>query len=449
MTENNTLWQNQKHIYLASADNILGIEAFFKKHFLRQCEHFYSVIGGLGGLNFIYYLDELKSITFFDVNSYTIDVLDLYLELISISKSLNEFVSNFFCRDFDFDLHKDNSFLSQNVNSAIVKNLNTTLSPKSWELFSLIYLPYIYNTNEPIVGPVYHLSKLLPFFDPESLNTQMTCAISQHHPHSINSLFVGRGWLTNNYTYLKTKNILANVTIHKLATSAENIDIQSNSGMYGSNIWNTDPSEKYSGYKTFIHKLNWLIGYDDYEHCNNYLEVQYYNKDIVEPKERFGENNGNPHDTCCMALDTIVDLNQNQFLEVIEPHPTEGMNYGFRFYRGQQRIKTSDYLTNTFNNKSIDIIIIHILLGAGVNLQDWLKIIHKANNEAKILIIAEHRKECADFKIREWDVFTENLIDEYNLDEYIYSLSSHFNKLACANLKGNSMDARNLIYFKK
>jgi hypothetical protein len=144
-----------------------------------------------------------------------------------------------------------------------------------------------------------------------------------------------------------------------------------------------------------------------------------------------------------MALDSIVDLNTTSFLEVIEPHPTEGMNYGFRFYAGQRRISVEDFLRTPCEE---EILMVHILLGAGIPYSKWISILQKAKRESKRLILVEHRKECRDFRTREWDVHTENLISEVALDEAAFSLSCHVKKLACANLRGDAMDPRNLIY---
>jgi hypothetical protein len=145
-----------------------------------------------------------------------------------------------------------------------------------------------------------------------------------------------------------------------------------------------------------------------------------------------------------MALDSFASLNTESFLEVIEPHPTEGMNYGFRFYAGQRRISVEDFLQTPCSES---ILMIHILLGAGVPYAKWIAILEKARRESKRLVIVEHRKECKDFATREWDVHTENLIDEASLDEAVYSISCRFTKLACANLRGDVRDPRNLIYY--
>lgn len=437
-------WDKREHVYLASADNYLGFQLFFEKHKVRQCEHYYTVVGGLGGLNLLPHLNELKSITFFDVNTYTFDVLDLQRNLIEISDSLDNYVSYFFCRNFQIAIHPDNRFLTQPFSEELYEELRQKLSPKNFETFTYFYIPYLRNVLNSIEGPSYHCSRLLPYFEPEYLTTQMTHAIFKRDPRSINSLFVGKGWLQNNETFLAVKTRLEKVPIFYEKKIAEQIDYKEHAGVYGSNVWNTDPSEMYSGYKSFIRLVDWLIAYDDYKWTKDYLQVQYYRSNPKRISERFGQGNGNPHATCCMALDSIASLHTDPFLEVIEPHPTEGMNYGFRFYRGQKRISVEDYLKTPCEE---NIIIIHILLGAGVPISKWYKILQKAKSESKRLIIVEHRRECTDFRVKEWDVHTENIPEESILDEYIYSISCRFTKLGCANLKGDASDARNLIYY--
>lgn len=436
-------WNKPEYVYLASADNYLGFQLFFAKHAVRQCEHFYTVVGGLGGLNLLPHLHELKSITFFDVNSYTFDVLTLQRNLIAISETLDEYVSYVFCRPFSQSIHRDNTFLEQPFSQDIYDRLRSKLEPKNFETFVYFYRPYLETPMIPIKGPSYHCSRILAFFEPEYLTTQMTHAIFARDPRSINALFVGKGWLTSNETFQAVRTRLATVPIFYESSIAENLTFKPRAGVYGSNIWNTDPKGPYLGFKTFRPKVDWLIAYDDYVKTPDYMQVQYYADAPHPPDARFGHGNGDPHATCCMTLDSVVNLNTTSFLEVIEPHPSEGMNYGFRFYAGQRRISVDDFLRTPCAE---EILVIHILLGAGIPHSKWMSILQKAKRESQRLIVVEHRKECRDFKIREWDVHTENLIPETALDEAIFSLSCQVKKLACANLRGDSFDPRNLIY---
>lgn len=435
MTEQN--WNNESYIYLASADQWLSFEAFFNKNKVKQCENFYTVIGGMGCLNIINKLDRVKNIYFFDSNSYMYDIFQLHMYMIAISNSIDEYISNYFLRRFSFDNNKDNSFLNQRVNEEIYNNLRKKLPEQILSIYNKYYYPYISVSPSPLFGPTNHCSQLKPFHDSEHIREPMVYPFSQNI-NSVNAFYIGKGWLKNNEEFLNTKNILQKAQLHYAHSNAEDLIIYPKSGMYSSNIWSTD--EEYSGYKRIIDKLDWLIGYDDYTEN----EVVYYDEKIIEPTNRFGKGDTNPHSSCCQALDTIIDLNNNMFLEVIEPHPSEGMNYGFRFYKGQNRISVQDYIqTKCVSN----IIIIHILLGAGINKDLWYNICQKAYNESKLLIIVEHRKECTDFLEKEWDVHDENLISETLLDQYMYSIDYNFKKLACANLKGNDEDPRNLIYY--
>lgn len=155
-----------------------------------------------------------------------------------------------------------------------------------------------------------------------------------------------------------------------------------------------------------------------------------------------GEGNTNPHATCCDALDSIVDLNANEFLEIIRFHMTDGTCFGFRFYEGQRRMIFENYLDATHSEK---IIIIHILLGNGVSLENWKRVCTKAIIEAKdIVVIVEHRKECEDWP--EDDVDFDNLIPMGEMDDFIFSLDSRFIKIGAANLKGDINDVRNILY---
>ena len=95
-------WDNKQTTYLASADQWNGMKPFFEKHHIMQCNNFYSVIGGLGGLNILSQLNQPKNIIFFDVNQNALLIAQLQIELIYISKDINEYISYIYLRNFDY-----------------------------------------------------------------------------------------------------------------------------------------------------------------------------------------------------------------------------------------------------------------------------------------------------------------------------------------------------------
>ena len=65
-------FQDPHKVYLASADQFAGMEEICESESFPDCRHFYSVIGGLGGLNILAKLKNLESIIFFDINTFTV-----------------------------------------------------------------------------------------------------------------------------------------------------------------------------------------------------------------------------------------------------------------------------------------------------------------------------------------------------------------------------------------
>lgn len=406
-------WDREEFVYLASADNWKGLEQFLAAHSVIQCKHFYSVIGGLGGLNLIPELNELESLTFFDLNPHMLRIFELQEQLIRAASSVNEYLDSIFLAKLP------------------------KLTPLGEATYNHFYRPVIAGKR----GPSVHCAQLLRSYEPPSLTTPMVCSVGEFDKNNINSFFSGKGWLESDEKFLRVKQALSLPT-NVLPAAAEELVFQEHAGLYGSNIWNT--SGKFDGWRQVRNKVTWLIGYDDHRGDR----VIYYAPKVVSPTKVFGVGNGNSHATCCEALNYFIDLNAREFLEVIEPHPTYGMEFGFRFYQGQRRISVVDFEARNFPEK-VPIVVVHILLGAGISPVRWKALLKKATVLAKTLIIVEHRAECSDFLNRQvdWDVHPECLLPEVLLDEAIYGLRSNFIKSAAANLKGDIADYRNVIYY--
>lgn len=439
-------WNNPRTVYLASADAWLGMEYFLNKHNIMQCENYYSVVGGMSGLNLLPYLNKLKKIIFYDANAYAMRIIRLHIELIRISNNIDDYISNIYQRQFltsKINIENQQEFLQSEKDIKILNFLKTNLTPYSYETYMFYYEPYMTNLNKPLYyGPTIHCTRLVPYLKSYTVTDQMVNPFTPTDDNK-NAFFVGQGWLKDNETYLKVKKHFLTTPIECYIGNIEDIThVEPNSGIYGSNIWSTHPN--YSGWKKIINKFLWFVGYDDNKKS---VEVEYYDNGYeghVNYNLLFGKNDGNVHGTCCQAIDYNINLNSNRFLEVIEPHVTDGMNYGFRFYRGQVKIKTSDYLNTPIKDENI--IAVHILLGQGVKVDTWYNICKKAVNESKrYVIIFEHRKECKDWP--EWDVNPNHLIPHKELDEKIFSLDYRWKKFGCANIKGNINDVRNIMYF--
>ncbi|MCD6304786.1 MAG: CapA family protein [Deltaproteobacteria bacterium] len=435
-------------VYLASADQWLGMEPFFKKNDLMQCDVFYSVIGGLGGLNFLPHLRQLQKIVFYDVNAYAARIVDLQLQLIASSETIDEYISLVYQRPFDrhrFTFENQLQYLSAPIDPGLSQKLTRSLSAEAMATYRYFYHPYIkYLPNPLFKGPTIHCTHLLPFFESNKITDPLVHPFNNCQPN-INTFYVGKGWLKNDQIFSLVRRRLTDCAVEvRIGDIAQIIPEGSFPGIYTTNIYNTDKNSDFCGYLGFIGRFKWMVGYDDFTDFQVHYYVDESKEGMVPYEAVVGANNRDPHANCCAAIDRLIDLNSHPFLEIIEPHPTEGMNYGFRLYRGQQRISVADYLNK--DCRGAQIIVLHILLGAGVDHRRWRRICEKAVSEsARFVLLFEHRRECTDWP--EWDVHSDNLLSHRDIDRYLYSLDYRWRKFGTPNLQGDVRDIRNLFYF--
>ena|GEM_PF-337521 len=438
-------WADPRLVYLASADQWLGFEAFFRKNDLMQCDVFYSVIGGLGGLNLLARLKPLKKIVFYDANIYAALILDLQLQLIRHCASVEEYISLIYQRPFDrsrytFDNQAD--YLRLPLDGQYAESLDRVLTADAHSTYRHFYLPYVARGHEPLHdGPTCCCTSLLPFFESASVTEPLVSGLGADCVN-VNTFYVGKGWLSSEETFRVVRSHLLKSQVEvRIGDIAETRPTGDFPGIYTTNIYDT---RRRTGYTKFSHLFGWMIGYDD----SADWEVCYYPtgpaEGMVGYAKLIGAGNGNPHATCCEAIDGLLDLNENQFLEVIEPPPSEGMKYGFRFYGGQKPIKVQDYLGGDFTGEQI--IAVHILLGGGTPQELWRQVCRKAVAEAgRHVLIFEHRKECGDWPQR--GVYHDNLPMHSRLDQFIYSLDYRWKKYGIASVRGDIGDVRNIFYY--
>ncbi|MBW8001523.1 MAG: hypothetical protein FVQ80_05825 [Planctomycetes bacterium] len=440
-------WSNPRLAYLASADQWLGFKAFFEKNDVMQCDVFYCAIGGLGGLNLLGYLNQVKKIVFYDVNAFAALVCDLQLQLIRHCRSVDEYISLIYQRPFEsakYNFENQRDFLQLPIESEYAQKLEQILSGQAYNTYNYYYLPLISQSPCSVYdGATVHCTDLLPFFESGTVRDPLVSGPLSNRSVNINTFYVGKGWLGSDETFLAVRKRLAESEIEIRIGDASEIKPEGQfPGIYITNIFNTGRED---GYKQFANMFKWIVGYDDHTD----FEVQYFPnhnglEGMAEYDRRIGVGDGNPHATCCRAIDNVIDLNSNEFLEVIEPHPIEGMNYGFRFYRGQKRISVEDYLKTKVDSE--EIIGVHILLGGGTSRQRWREVCRKAVTESKrYVMIFEHRGECRDWPER--DVHSDNLLGHRKLDQFIYSLDHRWKKFGMPNVKGDINDIRNVMYF--
>lgn len=252
-------WDNSRLTYLASADHWVGLAWFFENEYVKSCDVFYSIIGGLGGLNFIRLLHETKKIIFYDVNRYAVRILDLYLQLIIHCNSVNEFISLIYQRPFTLAVL--DSFFSISINPEYDKILKSFLTTDAYETYNYFYLPCILTEGTQESNTI-HCTHLLPSWDYGNTNSGMVFPLKEREKN-INSFYVGKGWLSDDNSFLHTRQKLIDIEIEVLIGDVLDIKLEGKfPGNYMSNIFNT--SEKYNQFSKVIDKYAWMIGYDDF-----------------------------------------------------------------------------------------------------------------------------------------------------------------------------------------
>lgn len=435
------IYGNKKDkIYLASADEINGLKESLK-HNLPSCKKFYTVVGGMGCLNILPKIPQLEEIHFFDVNKYQLEVARIYIKIIKISKNREDFVSNFYLREFNekkYPKNKQREFFRKPLEKKRLHHLKEALGKELYNLYIEMFLPYIkYPLKNNYDGPTTHCTKLPLYYKGKKLvqTFYKRKYIKKEKIESINTLYYGEGWLENEESFKKTKEKILENKIFIYKSSIFDLDPPKNSGLYSSNIFGGE--EKNFAKK--IHDFKWAIFYDPKTDQKRTKIIK--SEKEIKFEEIVGKDIMNPHKTSCMILNKNFNLNKNYFLEICFK------NTGFVFYKGFKRISPENFEKLTNQEKIPGIMGAHILLGNGLPPKKWKKIVKKMVSLNKNLFIFEHRKECSDFEGNE--KIKKNLLSEKEIDNFLLSLNSEWIKYGTANKKGDPLDIRNLCYILK
>lgn len=438
-------------VYLASADQFAGMKSVCESESIPQCKHFYSVIGGLGGLSILAKMQSLETINFFDVNPFSIEVCRLIFEIIKNSDTRDDFISLIYAREFDsskYSIENQSIFYSLPLENGLMKRLEDLLGAELYEIYEAVYKPYIINPLHDLYsGFSIHCTRLPIFHEaqPESVMVypfNSRRSLQKNRLSCVNSFFFGKGWLKSEKEFLSVKNFLTNSEVKIFEKSIFDLDPPANSGIYASNVFDGTEAE----FSATINRFEWVLWYS---RPTKYLKLEYiYPPDRLIPIQKiYGKQIKNTHKTCCLLLDEIFLLKRKKFLEVIQPHSTEGMNYGFRFYQGQHPISVKKFIDPNFSKDKFsfaEAIGVHILLGGGCPIEQWRSVVKKAVSADKPLFIFEHRKDCTDWP--EDDVEQRNILPEKEIDAFLLSLSEGWQKYGTANKEGDVTDVRNLCW---
>lgn len=430
-----------ERVYLASADNYTGLEGLVESEHLLPCKHFYSVIGGMGGLNILCRLENVKTITWFDINPHMLNICSLVLKLISASATREDFISLIYCKPFSqnsFPQENINMFYKQSVSEELRVRLSNILSVQELQTYDKIYLPYTSSfQQEFVLGPCLHCTSLRVYHD-APINGVMTYPflsrehIQKHQTTNINSFFFGKGWLRSEERFQNVKNLLASAEMRIDRKNIFELSPAEESGLYSSNI--LDGTE--NKFSKLVNDFDWMILYSK---RTKFLTAEYVsgNRDMIPCEKIFSDNKRNPHNDCCLLLEDIVNISHKSFLEVIHPSGMEGMNSGFRFYTGQKKIHINNYLRNPINDRDISLVILHMLMGNGCTFNAWQNAVEQAINSGLTVCVFEHNPIAGDWP--ELEVCHWNIPSIAMIDRFLLTLANGWKKYGTLSLTGNGI----------
>lgn len=439
-------FKTQDKVYLASADQFGGMAEFLEGDDILQCEHLYMVIGGLGGLNILPKLRNLKSLTLFDINPFMIEICHLVFAIIRYAEDRDTFISLIYHRQFDstrYTYANQQDYYALPIDPVWQKRLHEVVGDEYFKVHQRLYTPYIQDPMRDIYdGTSLHCTRMPVFHEAPAVEPMVYPHVTAEDLRnkglsSVNSFFFGKGWLQDDSTYRCVRDILLNCPATIKEASIFDLSPPPNAGLYASNVLEPDQKQ----FPHVIQRFLWTIWFSVW---SEYRLVDYIlpKERLIPIRQRYGKYNRNPHSTCCELLDDHFDLNAQPFLEVIVPHILLGMQYGFQFYDGQSPVSVQDFLDEDFDVENIpDVIGIHILMGEGASREDWKRVVQKAFALNKTLFMFEHRKACND-----WDIDRENILPEKDIDKFLLTLDTGWQKYAAANTRGKTDDPRNICW---
>lgn len=405
------LFIKDNEVYIASADRIdkviTNVHAI-SENYSQGAYSYATVIGGLSGLNYLCKLNPEK-IFFFDVNEKAVEYCRLILEMISICKSHNEFISRIFCRSVDNFISEQKRlthenqhiYLSQNVDAQILKETLNKLTRNSISLYEKYIIPYHSGDILPDVRNCRYLVPCWPEDQIVPVGAGQSCGRNNSGDlvPNVNTFFYGKGWLESSEMFLKTKSILERATIicmtqdilvdgiekffkpkHALALHISNID-----------DWFPDIFSQSAQHWTHQAKKN--------------------KSDLL----LITSHNGVFHmhaDAHCVAYEALRTRISGTIVEV-----TTKPNWGFHeFIRTE--VLADQYIKNPIPSENT---ILHILIGEGLPISIFQQVLCEAMKQSERIFILEHNKASKDWV----DSFIPMLTAQELIDITKYSINGN------------------------
>ena len=374
------LFLKEEELYLASSDRILSLIDQFnrvKKNLSEgRIDHFISVVGGLGALQALLFI-EPKEITFFDCNYFAIPYLKLILELIELSLKPSDFIRRIYGRDIfqsisgkgfdDLTLLSQNTYLSTARDSMIDQQTLKELSTESSKLFDRYFISQVVKWEyAQKLLPCWNLAEVVP------VNIWGECE------KNINTFFYGHGWLSHQESFNLLKNRLRKAQLHftywdiTRQTLPPWVDFSASNLLFLSNIDEFFMQETTNS----LLSINKEVG--------KHGGIFYWSSISA-----YGGVKRNPHATALKEVESMV---QGRCLEVTHKVP-----WGFSELKDNTNVHITDYLEGEFFS---DTCILHCLLSEGVDENVFITLLDKALSQSKRLLILEHQAGSKDWGVK-------------------------------------------------
>lgn len=406
-------------VYLFNCDSIQILNNFadIDKEKVSN-RKFASVIGSLFFLNIIPHIKP-KEVLLFDINGYQVRYLKLLVEIMSISKTFENFVENLFVRSYNVN---NEIFLRQEHDPKIYKKLVSVASDREIldkTIKKIAFAKYLKLNNE--------LPALM--IDNNSMCQSITILNEEMFKPgpAVNVVYRNSEFAKN---YDRVKDILVKSKIETFSLESEDvINFVKNGGvLYVSNIGEEDwiyDSSVDEGFNPFeirakelslssSFKEQWKNSFVGFKNFINNVEGYFWLIDsqgnIFNSQKLLVERS----DSHRWLWGQVKPLLLGNTIEVI--HKKDG-KWGFN-----EHIKTvnCDKYIKTKGVGDIETVVMHILLGNGISFQKFVNVLEKASLNSKRIIVLEHDRDSINFG----KYSNQNIVDVRTLLKLIRSVKT-------------------------
>lgn len=407
----------REHVYVAHAENLDTISKLIaaskKLGIFEQCDNVVSVVGGLSILHLLsnFAPGQLHSITWFDINCHALDQARLTLELLQVSQSREEYITNIFGRSLqEFllsnslrELTVDNQerYMELAWNETLVHEILRKLTPLSRRIYKENIVPKV---QQVVRGPIFNDTSQDVLFPTLGASARYSRKFGIHSMPNVGSYDYGFGYLQSNTKFKALRLVLAKAS-HLFVqgsvfdTPHQFVRNSTTPFLYTSNVlrfwWMRQKSFRSNLLPTPEYKI--LNVWHAFEGSSNHLywgSVTYGKSyspllSVITPFPRTGR----PHQNLFYVLFPLL-YTTDSYMTIVEIIKADILPDGmYEFPR--IALSPSKYMHQTCQAHTT---ILHILVGEkAIAKEELLGLYLKARNSSFRVIVIEFNSESADF----------------------------------------------------